>query len=133
MAIRLPITPARRLFYTSVTVYTTAPGETIDGKWVEGTVTQTTIAGSFQPPVPLKQAIEMAGDFGFGERSLWTTANLPFYDLDSDRQSWVRREGMWWRLTDRHPWDSWVSRGLFVYALERYHVTDSGPTPPEVP
>lgn len=133
MAIRLPITPARRLFYTQVTVYTNAPGEYLDGIWQEGGFTKTVIAGSFQPPDPLKLDIGMAGDVGLGERSLWTTADLPFYDIESNQQSWVRREGLWWRLTERHPWDPWVSVGLFVYGLERYHRTADGPHPPLEP
>ena len=134
MAIRLPVHAARRLFYTQVTVYETAPGEYINGIWNPGEPTRSVIAGSFQPPTPLKLDIGITGDFGMGERSLWTTADLPFYDINSRRQSWIRREGMWWRLTDRKPWDSYVSMGLFVYALERYHQTEEGGgTPPETP
>lgn len=129
MAIRLPITPARRLFYTQITVYQTAPGHWEDGEWVEGAVTSQVIAGSFQPPSPLKLDIGIAGDVGLGERTLWTTANLPYYDIESAVQCWVEREGLQWRLTDRHVWDPHVSRTLYVYALERYHKTEEQPEP----
>ena len=133
MAIRLPMSAARRLFYRPVVVYVGGDGEYRDGDWHEGAFGKLVIAGSFQPPAPLAQDIGIAGAVGLGERSLWTTAELPFYDIESKRQSWVRCENLWWRLTDRHPWDPYVSRNLFVYALERYHKTTSGPQPPEMP
>lgn len=134
MAIRLPMNPARRLFYTPITVYTTLPGKWVDGEYEDGEVVERVIAGSFQPPAPLRQDINAAGLVGLGERSLWTTADLPYYDLDSSVQSWVVREGRKWYLTDRHVWDGHVSRNLFVYALERYHKTDATgefPAPPD--
>lgn len=133
MPIRLPIPPARRLFYTPISVWTNT-GQTIDGRWIEGEPTEIIIAGSFQPPAPLRLDIGLGGDVGLGDRQLFTTWDLPFYDIDSPQQSWVFREKRWWRITDRHPWDSWVSRNLHVYSLERFHRTSNHPfLPPPDP
>lgn len=126
---RLPMAPARRLFYTQTTVYQTEPGRWQDGEWLEGKISSKIIAGSFQPPAPLKQDINPAGFAGLGERTLWTTAELPYYDIDSPVQCWVEREGMRWRLTAKHVWDAHVSGSCRVYALERYHKTEEGATP----
>lgn len=123
MAIRLPILPARQLFYTKITVFTTSPGETINGHWVDGAITSQEIMGSFQPPSPLREDINIDGSAGLGERMLWTIVLLPFYDINSSVQCWVEREGLRWRITSRHVWDPYVSRTLYVYGLERYHNT----------
>lgn len=129
MAIRLPMRPARQLLYTQITVYQTAPGHYEDGDWIEGGITSSVIAGSFQPPAPLTQDINVAGLAGLGERVMWTTADLPYYDIDQTVQCWIQREGLHWQLMKRQPWDPWVSRNLFVYGLERYHKTDEQPEP----
>ncbi len=135
MAIRLPMTPARTTFYTAIDVYTSGEGHIVDGQWVEGgEYTKQTIMGSFQPPAPLREMINGQGDFALGDRVLWTTVKLAFYDLDSAVQTWVWRENRWWRVTERHQWNGWVSRNLFVYGLERYHrTTDIGFSPPPEP
>jgi hypothetical protein len=129
------MSPARNTFYTAIDVYTSGEGKIVDGQWVEGAdFAHQTIQGSFQPPAPLRQQIDGAGDYALGDRQMWTTVNIPFYDLDSAKQSWVWRENRWWRITERHQWDGWVSRGLFVYGLERYHrTTGQGFAPPPDP
>lgn len=127
MAIRLPITPARQTFYTPITVYESTGGKYVDGLWVDNGVSTRVIAGSFQPPRPLRLDIGISGDVGLGERRLWTTAVLPYYDIESVIQCWVNREGLDWRITDRHVWDAYVSRNLYVYILERYHRTAPAP------
>ena len=121
MPVPLPIQAARRRFYGRVTVVETS-GYWREGLWVVDQEARRTIAGSFQSPSPLEQDIAPAGDAGLGRRVLYTRAKLPYYDVDSARQTFVEAEGKRWRVTDQHAWGP-ISQGLFVYSYERFHET----------
>lgn len=129
MPVPLPILPASRRFYDSVTIVEIAPGRVVDGVWKPGERSETKIMGSFQAPSPLSQNMSGAGDAGLGTRQLWTRAKLPYYDLESDRQTLVYAEGHYWRITDMQYWGP-ISHRLYNYSCQRY-MWQEADEPPE--
>lgn len=118
----LPIRPARRRFYGSLSVIELTQGAYIDGEWVDGLERRYAIQGSWQAPGALSEDIAGSGDVGLGSRRLWSRAFLPFYDIKSGAQTFIEEEGKRWRVTDRHSWGA-ISQGLYVYDCQRYHET----------
>ena len=108
MAVPLPLLPALNQFLEPITVFDTT-GAYADGRWVETTGADRTIAGTFQPATRKQLQILPEGDASGGGFILITKEALNVADVRQGSQvagqTYVRAYGDIWRVVEVGEWN----------------------------